>query len=272
MPGVRKHGEEIRSFILNNITENRNFAVLTSQQFGISLPAVYKHIDRLVSKNQLIKKSGYYQIKSKQYKYTYSNDGTLSEDSVWEKDIKKHFSDAPQNIWRMWTYGFLEIFNNAIEHSKGKKINVVITENKIYSAVSISDDGIGIFKNIKTIFNLLEEKDSILELVKGKRTTDTKRHSGQGIFFTSKMFDDFYIKSNGITFNSKTEKECKLDIGRQKYSTYVYMRLFNNSSKTPKDIFDEFSTEIPGDFDKTTVPIRFANSTDLVSRSQEDVF
>ena len=268
MPGVRKHGEEIRSFILNNITENSNFAVLTSQQFSISLTAVYKHVDRLVLENQLIKKAGHYQLKSKQYKYTYSNDGTLSEDSVWEKDIKKHFMDAPQNLWRMWTYGFLEMFNNAIEHSKGKKINVIVCENKIYTALSIYDDGIGIFKNIKTIFNLLEEKDALLELVKGKRTTEAERHSGQGIFFTSKMFDNFYIKSNGITFNSKPEKECKLDIGKQKYSTYIYMSLSNNSSKTPKDIFDEFSTEIPGDFDKTIVPIHFANSTDLVSRSQ----
>jgi len=268
MPGVRKRGEDIRDFLLNNITENRNFAVLTSQQFGISLPAVYKHIDRLAAENKIIKKTGRYLIKSKQYKYAYNNDGTLSEDSVWEKDIKKHFINAAQNIWRMWTYGFLEMFNNAIEHSKGKKINIIVSENKIYTAVAISDDGIGIFNNIKANFNLLDEKDALLELVKGKRTTDTKRHSGQGIFFTSKMFDNFFIKSNGITFNSMPEKECALDITKQKYSTWVYMRLYNNSVKTPKDIFDEFSTEIPGDFDKTIVPIYFVNSTDLVSRSQ----
>ena len=31
---------------------------------------------------------------------------------------------------------------------------------------------------------------------------------------------------------------------------------------------EEISTEIPGDFDKTIVPVRLANSTDLVSRSQ----
>jgi len=54
----------------------------------------------------------------------------------------------------------------------------------------------------------------------------------------------------------------------QKYSTMVYMRLANNSSRKLKNIFNEFSTEIPGDFDKTIVPIRLANSTDLVSRSQ----
>ena len=35
-----------------------------------------------------------------------------------------------------------------------------------------------------------------------------------------------------------------------------------------KDVFDKFSTEVPGDFDKTIVPICLANSSDLVSRSQ----
>ena len=48
----------------------------------------------------------------------------------------------------------------------------------------------------------------------------------------------------------------------------VYMRLANNSSKKLKDVFDKFSTEIPGDFDKTIIPVHYANSDDLASRSQ----
>ena len=35
-----------------------------------------------------------------------------------------------------------------------------------------------------------------------------------------------------------------------------------------KDVFDKFTTEVLGDFDKTIVPICLANSSDLVSRSQ----
>jgi len=268
MPGVRKRGEEIRSFILTNITENRNIAALTSGQFGISLPAVYKHLDRLISENQLVKKSGWYVLQSKQQKYTYQINKTLSEDTVWEKDIKKHFVNIPQNVRHIWVYGFLEIFNNAIEHSKGKKIGVVISENRIFTEISIYDDGIGIFRNIKTNFNLNDEKDALIELAKGKRTTDSVRHSGQGIFFTSKVFDNFIIFSNGIIFTSNQEKNNQTKIGKTKYSTLVYMRLYNNSSKILKDVFNEFSTEIPGDFDRTIVPIRLANTTDLVSRSQ----
>ena len=49
MPGIRKRGEEIRDFILTNVSESKGIAALTSERFGISLPAVYKHIDRLVA-------------------------------------------------------------------------------------------------------------------------------------------------------------------------------------------------------------------------------
>ncbi|MCL2834966.1 MAG: DUF4325 domain-containing protein, partial [Treponema sp.] len=165
-------------------------------------------------------------------------------------------------------YGFLEIFNNAIEHSKGKKIHVTIGGNRVFTAISISDDGIGIFKNIKAKFNLTDEKDALLELAKGKRTTNRTSHSGQGIFFVSKAFDVFRIISNGIVFGPSPDETSGTETDKHKSSTLVLMRLANNSRRKLKDVFDRYSTEIPGDFDKTMVPVRLANSNDLVSRSQ----
>jgi len=265
MPGIRRRGEEIRDFIMFNITENKNIAALTAQKFGISLPAVYKHIDRLVSENLIIKKSGRFVLQSKRSTYVYRNDGSLSEDSIWENDIKKHFAGIPDNVRRIWAYGFLGMCNNAIEHSRGEKIRVIIDENKVSVSMAISDDGIGIFKNIKDKFKLPEEKDALLELAKGKRTTEKTQHSGQGIFFVSKAFDDFMIVSDGIVFGSGPEKTSLL---KSKSATLVYMRLANNSNRQLKAVFDQFSTEIPGDFDKTVVPVRLANSDDLMSRSQ----
>ena len=232
------------------------------------MPAVYKHIDRLASENLIAKQSGRFVLKSIRHKYVYRNDGSLSEDSIWEKNIKKHFTCFCENVLRIWTYGFLEICNNAIEHSQGKQISVVIDENRVSTAITIADDGIGIFRNIKTKFNLPEEKDAPLELAKGKRTTDNARHSGQGIFFVSKVFDVFMIISGEIIFDSNPENHKPAKMNKQKFSTLVYMRLANNSNKQLKTVFDEFSTEIPGDFDKTVVPVRLANSDDLMSRSQ----
>jgi hypothetical protein len=282
MPGVRSRGEKIRDFILRNITENKNIAAMTARKFNISTQAVYKHIDRLASNNLITKKSGNFIVKSRRHAYIYRNNSSLSEDTVWETDIKKHFAGFPDNVRRMWTYGFLEIFNNAIEHSRGKEIRVIIDENSIFNTLIITDNGIGIFKNIKTKLKLSEEKDALLELTKGKRTTDKTRHSGQGIFFVSKIFDDFMIASGGIIFSSSPPKnklegnsdvigsrrEDPAKIDKTRFSTLVRMRLANDSKKHIKTIFDEFSTEIPGDFDKTVVPVHMAGNDDLISRSQ----
>jgi hypothetical protein len=266
MPGIRERGEKIREFILRNITGNKNIAVMTARKFNISTQAVYKHIDRLAANNLIIKKSGNFIVRSRRYAYIYRNSGAISEDTVWETDIKKHFVGFPDNVRRMWIYGFLEIFNNAIEHSRGKEIRVFIDENSVFNTLIIADNGIGIFKNIKTKLKLPEEKDALLELAKGKRTTEKTRHSGQGIFFVSKIFDIFMIASGGIIF--KTGREDPAKPGKTKFSTLVQMRLVNDSKKQIKKIFDAFSTEIPGDFDKTVVPIHMAGSDDLISRSQ----
>lgn len=42
---------------------------------------------------------------------------------------------------------------------------------------------------------------AILELSKGKFTSDPARHSGEGIFFTSRMCDKFEILSKGLFFS-----------------------------------------------------------------------
>ena len=68
-------------------------------------------------------------------------------------------------------------------------------------------------------------------------------------------------------FNVNFDKNhSKID--RSNCSIYVFMCLANNIGKILKDVFDTFSTEVSGNFDKTIVPVRLVNSSDLVSRSQ----
>jgi len=208
------------------------------------------------------------QLLPKKAEYVYDNEETLTEEAVWENDIKKHFANAKQNVRSIWIYGFMEIFNNAIEHSGGNKITVIVNEDEMFTSIAVIDNGIGIFKNIKNTFKLNDEKDALLELSKGKRTTDIKRHSGQGIFFSSKFYDTFIIKSNNIIYNGNIEEDYQFITEISNYSTYVFMRLANNSNRKAKDVIDEYSTESPGDFDKTIVPVILAESNDLVSRSQ----
>jgi predicted transcriptional regulator len=272
MPGIRKRGEEVRNFIVSNVTLNpKRIVTFTSEHFGISRPAVHKHIKKLIGENILIYGKSEYSLKSDRFIYKYKIDKNLSEDTVWETDIKKHFSHVSENVKQILIYGFMEIFNNAIEHSQGRNISVAINQNKVFAELWIADDGIGIFAKIQDKFNLLNKQDALLELAKGKRTTEKSRHSGQGIFFTSKMFDYFMIYSDDIYFTADdTENNTTMEIPENikgTAGTVAVMRLLNATSRTPKEIFDKFSKR-ESEFDRTIVPIKMAKDDDLVSRSQ----
>lgn len=117
-----------------------------------------------------------------------------------------------------------------------------------------------------------DERHAVLELAKGKLTTDPENHSGQGIFFTSRMFDKFAILSGSVYFSHEFNKveDWILEGDKSQYGTSVLMKLNNNTSRTSKQIFDHFSSGDDYAFTKTVVPVRLAQYGDerLVSRSQ----
>ena len=98
--------------------------------------------------------------------------------------------------------------NNAIEHSKGSRITYTIQKDILYTEISVADNGIGVFRNIQ---HYLKEKSGVtldtaqaaLELYKGRMTTDPVRHSGEGIFFSSKMLAEFAHDGPGQAFRRR---------------------------------------------------------------------
>jgi len=178
----------------------------------------------------------------------------------------------PTNVDDIWHYSFTEMFNNAIDHSGGSVIVVELSISATDTQIALYDNGIGIFKKIQQELDLLDERHSILELAKGKLTTDPDRHTGEGIFFTSRMVDDFEILSGGVYFHHVFGEQEDWILERDKFSsgTAVWMRLSNHTSRTSKQIFDKFTTDDEFGFNKTVVPVRLAQygGDKLVSRSQ----
>lgn len=278
MVGIRKRGEEIRQFILDNVEHHpKDVVALTANAFDISRQAVNKHIKRLVEQNALLVRGS---TKSRHYllhplvkwEHIYSLDGNLAEDVVWRTDISEFVSDLPDNVIDIWQYGFTEILNNAIDHSSGNQVYIQVTKTATTTEIVIYDDGEGIFKKIQRELGLLDERHSVLELAKGKLTTDPDNHTGEGIFFSSRMFDDFAILSGSIDFSHKYDEIEDWILERQKFQsgTGVFMQLKNNTARTSKQIFDTFSSDDDYGFTKTVVPVRLTQYGDdkLVSRSQ----
>jgi len=178
----------------------------------------------------------------------------------------------PENVLDIWHYGFTEMFNNAMDHSTGHSISVSISRTAVSTEIFIRDDGVGIFKKIQKALNLLDERHAILELAKGKLTTDPKRHSGEGIFFTSRMFDEFDILSGGLFFTHVFGGTHDWLLERDKFQsgTAVWMKVNNHSSRTTTKIFSQYTSGEDFGFTKTVVPVDLARygNENLISRSQ----
>jgi DNA-binding transcriptional ArsR family regulator len=280
---VRTRGEDVRRYIVENVERfPSDISKRVAEKFGITRQAVNKHLRRLTEQKALTE-SG--ETRSRVYKLaplshwqkTYRIEDlraspSLGEDVVWRNDILPVLGQMPDNVRNIWSYAFTEMLNNALEHSGGDSITVKITKTAATTDMLIADNGVGIFRKIQKAMNLLDERHAVLELAKGKLTTDPSRHSGEGIFFTSRMFDEYAILSGGVSFSHEfgEDEDWILEKAPQDGTT-VYMKLNNHTARTVKKVFDQFSSEKDDyQFNKTVVPVRLAQygNDQLVSRSQ----
>lgn len=278
MTRVRSRGEQVRRFITDNVEKHQNdIAKITAAKFDITRQAVNKHLRRLVDERALVQKGhtrnrSYYLHPQEEWEKTFQLGTSLAEDVVWRNDVASSLDRLPENVLDIWHFGFTEMFNNAIDHSGGNVINIRLQRNAKSTQLVLSDDGIGIFVKIQKELGLLDERHAILELAKGKLTTDPDNHTGEGIFFTSRMFDDFNILSGGTYFSHKFGEQENWVLERREFAsgTSVWMKLDNHTSRTTRKVFDSYTSEDDYRFTKTVVPVRLAQYGDdkLVSRSQ----
>jgi anti-sigma regulatory factor (Ser/Thr protein kinase) len=281
MVTIRKSTEDIRHFILSHVQEHASDIVkFTADHFGMSRQSVNKHMRALVSQADIIAEGNtsarvYTLGEGRIANMSFDITPDLEEHVIWYRRVKPLLGDLPDNILELWSYSFQEILNNAIEHSEGTKIEIEISQKDGCTEIVIIDNGRGIFKKLREEYDLDDEKHAALELSKGKLTTDPASHTGQGIFFSSRMVDRFIINSGRASFFHLQNKsfDFVLEGGEEEeHGTIVIMKLENNTARTVNKVFDMF--ELPGDEDhgfvKTLIPVRLAqyDKEMMVSRSQ----
>jgi len=278
MIDIHKRGELVRKFIIEHVYAHpENIIKLTAEQFDCSRQAVHKHMQRLIAEGAITETGN---TRSKRYglaplvewQKSYSLPSKISEDQVWREDVAPSLGQMAANVTGIWHYGFTEMFNNAIEHSDAELLTVRCQKTAASTEIGIYDNGVGIFKKIQAAMGLLDERHAVLELTKGKFTTDPAHHSGEGIFFSSRMFDDFAILSGGVHFSHEFDKreDWIVQPGQEARGTLVSMRLHSHTARTTKKVFDKFSVGEDYGFTKTVVPVKLTQYGDdnLVSRSQ----
>jgi anti-sigma regulatory factor (Ser/Thr protein kinase) len=268
---------KIREFIKNMLPNHSgDIVALTAAEFGITRQAAHGYISREIKNGDIIKIGKtkavkYFLVGGNKIEFNHKIEAGIEEDRVWSKYVKPMMLTYPNNIQSIISYGFTEIYNNAIDHSGGTTIytNIEIKNGNI--EIIIMDNGIGIFKKIQESLKLGSIRESLLHLSKGKFTTDPTKHTGEGIFFTSRIFDQFAILSSDLYY-SFTNQDWLLS-GEKNESfgkgTLIKMVISINSTKTPKEIMNKYTDEDFG-FSKTIVAVALsADPNDPhVSRSQ----
>jgi hypothetical protein len=122
--------------------------------------------------------------------------------------------------------------------------------------------------------NLKSEFEAIQDLLKGKTTTMPKSHSGEGIFFTSKVGDKFILDSYGylLMVDNALQDVFVEEVKKIKRGTRVTFNLSTSSSLHLNDIFKKYTNIGAGKdygFDKTEVRIKLYTMAGVyISRSQ----
>lgn len=278
MTKIRTGGEVVRKFLIENIDAHPSDIVrLTADKFDCTRQAVHKHLQRLINEGAVVvtgktRNKRYALAPLLQWNKQYVLSSGLAEDTVWRVDIAPQLGKLPENVLSIWHYGFTEMFNNVIDHSDARHVIVDLSKTAASTTVEIYDDGVGIFKKIQAALNLVDERHSVLELAKGKFTTDPANHSGEGIFFSSRMFDEFDILSGEVYFSHEFDRKEDWILQRSvaRNGTLVRMVLHNHTARTTKKVFDKFTSDEDYGFTKTVVPVKLMQYGDdnLVSRSQ----
>ena len=175
---------------------------------------------------------------------------------------------SPQ-AFAVFRYAFTELLNNAIDHSQSAECRLSVAVGAHDIELEIRDFGIGAFESIRSRFGLRDEDAAVAELLKGKATTMAERHSGEGLFFTSKAADRFVLRSHRTALKVERGGEVvSVEAGRFLKGTDARFAVSARSRRRLDEVFREYAPEeFDFRFEKTRVLVRLGLDQ-CVSRSE----
>ena len=266
--------------ILTLVKKNKDgiTADLLEKQLGFSRQYIVRLLTRLISQGE-IHKSG--KTRAARYYAGYASNEInhlelikerqgLSEYVVFEEVVKRLQLNKQlnKNCLTIFDYAFTEMLNNAIDHSQSKKVWIEVNIDHATITFIIKDLGIGAIESIKQGFEISDDFVALEHLFKGKQTTAKEAHSGQGIFFTSKVVDTYKIATSHMEFTIENimADEFLRDI-KQRKGTTVTCTIKSNTRRKIKDVFDRYTGD-DFEFNQNIVKINLSKHKRLMSRSE----
>lgn len=193
----------------------------------------------------------------------------LAEDRPWAQDFAPCFDLRP-NVARLAQHAFTELLNNAIDHSGGSGVTVSVRQTGMHLQMLVSDDGCGIFQRIEQAWQIDDPRLAMLELGKGKLTTQPARHLGQGLFYVARAADVFDLHANRHAFQRRPGHSGWADVRPlERQGTSIYLAIALDTTRTLDEVLRSHADEGYG-FEHTEVSLRLltGSSTWLESRAQ----
>jgi len=245
-----------------------------ARALGVTRQTVHRYLRQLVDDGELIidgaGRGTRYRLKAENLTRTYPTAG-LEEDLVWS-DLSGPgtiLGSLPASAQATLHYALTELVNNSIDHSGAPEVVVTLSNEPPNVALEVIDEGVGIFTHIRDRTGLRSELEALQELSKGKTTTMPSRHTGEGIFFTSKAVHEFEIQSGTLRWlvDNRRNDMAVGELEPPMIGTMVRVEIDPNGVRNLAEVFADFTDDLV--FSKTRTVIRlFAIGTTFVSRSE----
>jgi len=194
----------------------------------------------------------------------------LREDDVWNEVSEEvtGIARARPIAVKVMRFAFTEMLNNAIDHSAGTQVQVAVTTSPRFF-FRIVDDGIGAFRHFSSRLGLADDVAAAFELTKGKRTTAPREHSGQGIFFTSRLVDRFGLEANALRLTVDNDLgDFALGDSSVRVGTTVWWEVDPTTTRDSASVFRAYTDPDTLEFTKTVIPLRLLGGPSFISRAE----
>lgn len=166
-------------------------------------------------------------------------------------------------------YAATEMLNNAIDHSDASEVRARVEVREDAVVIDVVDDGVGAFERLRTARGLAGHVEAAADLTKGKVTTMPVRHSGEGIFFTSRVARRFELRANAHTLvvDNVRDDVAILAAPDATKGTHVRFEIARPPARKLVDVFAAYTED--HDFVRTRTVVRlFGLGRDFMSRSE----
>jgi anti-sigma regulatory factor (Ser/Thr protein kinase) len=194
----------------------------------------------------------------------------LQEDMPWSRDFAPCFA-LPAGVGRLVRHAFTELLNNAIDHSGGTTVTVSMRQTPSHVQLLVSDDGCGLFEHIGQAFAIEEPKLAMLELSKGKLSSQPDWHTGRGLYFTARIADVLDVHANAAAFQHRAWQANRWQPVRPatQQGTSVFVAFALDTQRSLDEVMRAHSLDGQGyGFERTVVPLQLLDDSTRVLESR----